>query len=237
MRAWVLALSCCALLPGAASAAPQEAALRQAIERFVLERAPAPPTAIDVPPLTDFILGAEAAGGGEIEIELSTNPRERFQGRVPVTVALRCGGRELKRGVVTVGVKIPRSVLVATRAIRRGERLSARDVRVEPRDLAELEGLPFEDWLGSAEALRGRRARRSLHAGEPIAAAWLESTPLVERGQTVRIELERGALRIEAAGVARADGREGEWVEVLNRDSRRKLVGRVGPDGAVHVAF
>jgi len=237
MRSLVLALSCWALLPVAASAAPQEAALRRAIERFVLENAPAPPAALDVPPLADFVLGAEAVGDGEIEIELSVNPRERFQGTVPVTVALRSGGRELKRGVVTVGVRIPRSVLVAARPIRRGERLGARDVRVEARDLGELEGRPFEDWLGSAEALLGRRARRSLRAGEPIAAAWLESAPLVERGQTVRIELERGALRIEAAGEARADGREGEWVEVLNRDSRRKLVGRVGPDGAVHVAF
>jgi flagella basal body P-ring formation protein FlgA len=236
MGAWVLALSCWVLLAVAASAAPQEALLRQAIERFVLANAPAPPSAVDVPPLADFVVGAEA-GGGEIEIELSTNPRERFQGRVPVTVALRSGGRELKRGVVTVGVKILRPVLVAARSIRRGERPSARDVRVEPRDLAELEGRPFEDWLGSAEALLGRRARRSLRAGEPIAAAWLESAPLVERGQTVRIELERGALRIEAAGEARAAGREGDWVEVLNRDSRRKLVGRVGPDGAVHVAF
>ncbi len=235
MRALALALLGCALFAGSASAAPDEDDLREAIERFVLERAPEPPTALEVPPLADFVLAGETEG--EIAWEFSANPRERFVGRVPVTLALRSGGRELKRGVVTVAVKIERPVLVAARPIRRGERVQARDVRVERRDLAELGGRSLDGWLASAEGLAGRRARRSLRTGEPIAAAWLETTPLVERGQSVRLALERGGLRIEATGEARADGREGEWIAVVNRDSRRELVGRVGPDGVVHVEF
>lgn len=204
-----------------------EAELRAAIERFVRERAPAPPTAVEVPALSDF------AVDGPAEVRLSTHPREKFLGRVPVTVALRSGDRELKRGVVTVAVRVEQPVLVAARPIRRGERLGPRDVRVERRDAAELPA----GWLGDAEAVRGRRARRSLRAGEPLAAASLESAPLVERGQVVRLALRRGSLRIEAAGEARADGRAGDWIKVVNRDSRRELVGRVGDDGVVHVAF
>lgn len=235
MRLLWLAVLSCVLLSGVATASPDEDALRDAIERFVREHAPEPPTALEVPALADFVL--PAGTGGDVALELSANPRERFVGRVPVTLALRSGGRELKRGVVTVEVKIERPVLVAARSIRRGERLAARDVRVERRDLSALAGRPLDGWLAGADGLDGRRARRSLRAGQPIAAAWLEATPLVERGQSVRIALRRGGLRIEAAGEARADGREGEWIEVLNRDSRRELVGRVGPDGVVHVSF
>ncbi len=60
---------------------------------------------------------------------------------------------------------------------------------------------------------------------------------LVERGSLVELVLERGALRVRAQGKAREAGHLGESIRVLNRDSRREVVGRVGEDGRVHVAF
>ena len=73
MRGLLLAWSFCALLPGAAGAVPREDALRQAIERFVVERAPAPPTAVEVPPLADF-LGADPVVPGSNLAAYSDTP-------------------------------------------------------------------------------------------------------------------------------------------------------------------
>jgi flagella basal body P-ring formation protein FlgA len=51
------------------------------------------------------------------------------------------------------------------------------------------------------------------------------------------VRYERGALRIEGSAIARDEARIGEMVRVQNPTSRRELVGRLGPDGAVHVSF
>ncbi len=46
-----------------------------------------------------------------------------------------------------------------------------------------------------------------------------------------------GRLLIEGKGVVRKDAHAGEWIRVVNADSKRELLGRVEPDGAVHVEF
>ncbi len=221
------------LLAGLGSAASAETALRDAIEGFVRRHAPEPPTSVEVPPLADFAVPEAVARAGSLDYRLSAHPRERFEGRVPVSVAIVSGDRELKRGVVTVRVRMERQVLVAARSLRRGETLGADDVRVETRDASELP----EGWLAAGTALTGQRVRRSLRAGQALADGWIEAAPLVVRGEAVRLELERGSLRIEARGEARADGYDGDWIRVVNRDSGRELTGRVAGEGVVRVAY
>ena len=123
--------------------------------------------------------------------------------------------------------------LVAARNLRPGARLAPGDVRLEARELATLP----EGWLAHAGDVVGKRLRRSLRQGQPFQERWLEAPPSVERGQIVQLRIQRGPLRIEALGEARGDGRTGDWIRVVNRDSRREVRGRVVGDGVVHVDF
>ena len=83
----------------------------------------------------------------------------------------------------------------------------------------------------------GLRAKRSLRKHQIFRASQVEGVPLVERGDRVQIVLQAGALRISAAGKAQEAGALGDWIRVLNMDSKRELSGRVDRDGRVHVAF
>jgi len=219
---------------GVAVGVPQDGSpygLRTRISDFVRARAPFRPSRIEVPDLTSFEVAAP--GGAPVEVHLSARPGQRFVGQVRIGVVMSAGGRTLRRAVVSVNVRATLPVALAARPLRRGERLRRVDVIMEPRDLSELR----HGFVANPARLVGKRLKRSVRAGAVLEDEWVERPPLVVRGQPVQLRLAYGPLVIEGKGMARQDGRLGEWIRVVNSDSRREVLGRVGPDGVVHVDF
>jgi len=124
-----------------------------------------------------------------------------------------------------------RAVLVASRAIRPGEPLTREVVALEQRRAWRVP----RDAVVDPAALEGLRARRSLPAGSVIRRSRLEASTDVQRGERIRVVLQQGALRIETSGRARQDGNAGDWIEAQTEGSRHLVIGRLGPDGALHV--
>ncbi len=213
------------------SAATQPFDLAPILEAFVVEQLGEHPTQIRIPPLPHFALpGVEAA---EVEAELRLDGSREFAGSVPITAIVRRGDQVLRRGVVTVQVDTRVPVWVARRALARGDVIRREDLERIDGDQRHIRGARVLD----VEEAVGRRTRRAVRAGQALRAHWVEDVPLVNRGKRVRLVFRAGTLRIEATGEAREDGRAGDQVRVRNLDSRRELVGEVGKDGAVHVAF
>ena len=207
-----------------------EAALREQIVRYVTERAPSVPTEVVVPPLADFALAWQAPG--DVQVVLST-AEQRFVGSVPLTLAIHRDGEVVKRGVVTLRVRVDRPVFLAARPLDRGALVHESDLRRELRDLATLPpGAVLEP-----EAIVGMRTRRALPAGVVFQDHHLRASQLVTRGQHVRLLFTLGALRIEGTGKARQDGRPGDLIRVMNLDSRREVMGVVTAEGEVDVAL
>lgn len=221
-------------VPNAAAEATPSASpfgLREAIIEYLENRAPLPPRSIEVPPLADFALPGLSAA--DVQVEVQSHPKAPRLGRVPVTVTLVAGGRVIRRGVVNTRVHADVSVVVAAAPVQRGQTIEPGDLMLEDRDVSELS----DGWLDDPSSLIGRRARRSVAPGTMWKRSWAEIPPLVKRGELVRLRLVHGGLRIEGKGLVRKDAHAGEWVRVVNTDSRRELLGRVEPDGAVHVEF
>ncbi|MCP5055600.1 MAG: flagellar basal body P-ring formation protein FlgA [bacterium] len=205
--------------------------VREAIITYLEERAPMPPRSIEVPPLASFFV--PGLSDADVDIELSSHPKAPRLGRVPVTVTLVSSGRILRRGVVNAQVHADVAVVVAAAPVQRGQRIRAEDLKMESRDVSDL----GSDWLADPTELIGQRARRRVAPGVMWQRSWAETPPVVKRGELVRLLLVHGRLRIEGKGVVRKDARAGEWIRVVNADSKRELLGRVEPDGAVHVEF
>jgi flagella basal body P-ring formation protein FlgA len=219
-------------LGGAAPAAASdpEEALRAQVERYVRERAPYRPTAVEVPPLAAFDVAWTAPG--DVRVVLSSGP-QRFLGSVPITISVLVDGVEAKRGVVTARVSAERPVFLVGRDLDRGAMVHPGDVRREVRDVA---GLPPGAIL-DRDAIVGMRTTRALSAGHVFLESHLRRPQLVMRGQMVRLHFREGALRIQGVGKARQDGRPGETIRVLNVQSRREIVGTVTESGEVDVAL
>jgi len=239
-RCLVIALSLAALAlaaPGrAAAAAPADAAngppawLRARIESWVLAHLPDEPVRVALPPFADFAPPGLAPEGVEVHVEAPGDGPLR--GQVPLAVTLERDGRVLARGSAEVIVEVLSERLVAARTLERGEIVAAEDLERRPLEPGERAAEPIE-----ASVLVGKRTKRRVPQGAVWRADWVEEAPLVSRGQPVRLRYESGALRIDATGVAREEGRVGDLVRVQNPTSRRELRGRVAADGSVHVAF
>ncbi len=201
--------------------------VRARVRAFVAERAGVPASAVEVPRLAAFELP------GSPEVKLSVGERERFRGPTAVTVVLHRGGEEIKRGVVTVNVERRERVLVAARALPARTRIGPDDVRVASVDARAVPRGAVHDRT----LLVGRQTTRSVAAGTPWRSTLVADVPAVARGETVRMRLGRGPLRIETMGRAREEGAEGDSVRVLNLRSRREVVGIVAEAGVVHVPF
>jgi len=205
--------------------------LRTRISDFVRARAPFPPSKIDVPDLSQFRVTSPS--GAPVEVRLAARAGQRFIGAVQISVVLSAGGRTLRRAAVPVGVHVELPVALAAHPLRRGMPLRQKDLLIEPREVAELP----HGFVVDPSRLVGQRLKRSVRAGAVLQEGWVEEPPLVVRGQVVQLRLERGPLVIEGKGLARQDGHKGEWIRVVNTDSRREILGQVRRGGVIHVDF
>ncbi|MEM9174257.1 MAG: flagellar basal body P-ring formation chaperone FlgA [Myxococcota bacterium] len=226
-----------ALAASAAHADAGQKQVRKDIERFVRARiasteAYGSRTSIDVPPLGSFTVDRDRYAG-PLRTEISTRAPEPLRGRVPLAIALYAGDHLVRRAVVTPYVRRTERVLVPVRDLRTGTILGEGDFTTVDRDANRL---PRDVVRDTAEVI-GLRAKRSLRKDRVFRASQVEGVPLVERGDRVQIVLQAGALRISAAGKAQEAGALGDWIRVMNMDSKRELSGRVDAEGRVHVAF
>ena len=230
MRALAITLALLLAAPAALGASPGELGLREQIGDFVRALVPGTVSRVEMPSLQRFSI---AARGLDVRVELREAGRSSRPDRVPVTVSLwdEQSDRLLKRGTVNVDVEGERPVVVAGRALRPGTRLTRDDLEVEMRPLSELGAHTVDD----ASSLIGQRMRRAVARGAVMQRGFAEEPPLVERGQRVKIRVASGALRIEMVGVAKQEGRAGEWIRATNERSQREVIGRLAKDGTIHV--
>lgn len=211
---------------------PARADLGSAIAELLAERIPAQTgeriARIDLPPLD--ALSREAAMAG-VRTELALGANGARAGSNPVSVSLWRGDALVRRAVITARVTVIRPTLVASRALRSGETLTAADIGLADREATSA----HPEALGDTADAIGRTLTRHLVQGEPLRANALASAPLVRRGARVALRLQRGRLAIEAVGRAEQDGQRGEWIRVQNVASKQVVLARVAGEGEVHV--
>ena len=154
-------------------------------------------------------------------------------GRIRLQVEFVVGGRPVKTTWIGADVGLYGSVVVTRRPIARGETLTGDDVTIDRRDLSELP----RDVLTDPAAVLGHVTRLALTPATVLRREQLSEPAVVHRGDVVLLVAERGGLRITAPGEVRDDAGVGQQVRVVNRASRRDVVGRVADGSTVMVEF
>jgi flagella basal body P-ring formation protein FlgA len=129
-----------------------------------------------------------------------------------------------------VRVTLWADAFVATRRIKKGERTSLSDFRVERIDATKC----YDKLRSVSEPLDGMRAGRMIMSGKALERGMLQRIPVINRGDEISIKCRVGAMDIMTTGIAKEDGCLGDQINVVNIQTKRKIVAVVdGPGVAV----
>lgn len=154
-------------------------------------------------------------------------------------------GSKTNRSRRTIGVRCPQSwtfyvpvvvtqfanMVETVRAIGPGQSFDAADLRIVRRPISSM---PL-GYISDLSQVVGQLSRQPIAEGTLLRPTHLRAGRAVQRGQSVRIVLNRDGLTIESVGESLADGAVGAWVKVKNTLSGRIVEGRVESAGLVRV--
>ena len=138
-----------------------------------------------------------------------------------ILVELRCPGTPPWHIFVPVRLVGTSPVAIAARAIVTGSVLTDKDVRIEQRDIPELP----PGYLDDPTVAVGLTAARPISSGAVITNQLLLGAKAVQRGQTVTLVADSGAMSIRMEGKALSDALINQRVKVENLSSGKVVEG------------
>ncbi len=165
----------------------------------------------------------------DTELAVDVPGRSRESAR-PV-VQVRCPGSQRWQLYVSARVSLERPVLVASRALARGQVLTEADVEVQHRRIRRM----GERHLTDARSVLGQELRRSIDAGEALRTSYVRPHEVISRGDRVTIRAGSGAIVVSTEGKALRDGAVGSRIGVENLASGKRIEGEVTGPGEVRV--
>lgn len=136
----------------------------------------------------------------------------------------------MRRALLILGLLLPHTAnaggLAAARTLPAGTVISAADLRASDGN--------YRGLTDPSQAI-GLQTRITIYEGRPIQASLLQAPILVNRNQLVRLDFQKGTLRIATSGRSLDQGASGDLVRVMNLGSRSTITARVNPDGTLSV--
>jgi len=177
--------------------------------------------------------GAVALPEGSLSWDVQNKGKMDFIGNVTLTIDFRVDQKTVKKVIVSGRVGVRADTIRAAGKIDRGKIISDGDIE----EISEGSFNYRKDLLISREDVVGKRALRTIQAGQIILDGMFENPPPVKKGDRVIISAENSQLKITATGEALQDGHVGDRVEVLNIQSGKKILATVSGSGVVEVIF
>lgn len=145
------------------------------------------------------------------------------KGRIELPVNVSVGGDAMGRITLTAEVSVMKQVVVTTAPVAKGEGFTPALLTLAPRPLPPSD----HDAITELAQAVGHMATHPLSAGTVLTSAMVKSTPLVTRGDDVRIRYAAGDLVITATGIAAETGGLGEFIRVKNSRSGKHITCRI----------
>lgn len=168
---------------------------------------------------------------GKVEFRWQRNPQYTFLGAGVFRGDVLVDGRIERSFHAKANIQAYGDVVVAATDLRRGARISVRDLTLETRELAGLDRRVFFDVAD----VEGYIAKTTIMAGQPITEREVQPPVLVKRNQMVLVSATKGALTVTTRAQAIQNGAEGDYVTLRNPASRDEFSGLVRKDGSVAV--
>ncbi|VAX23556.1 hypothetical protein MNBD_NITROSPINAE01-1910 [hydrothermal vent metagenome] len=166
-------------------------------------------------------------------LDIAIPAQNRMGDMMFVNVTFMSGGRAVSRVNIPVTVKATMEVVVASRNIKKGAIINEDSLALERRAV----GRGYKKYLSDFSAIVGLSATRNIRATSPMKADYVARPAVVRSGDMVTVVAQAGSMRITTRGHAKQDGNIGEWIQVVNLESRKIISARVSAPGEVTVEF
>lgn len=168
---------------------------------------------------------------GQHALQVGTVAGRWPRARVAVPVQHLVDGRRVRTQTVWVAVRWWREADVYADNLPAGAPSAAILHRRERVDLARADG----QVVDAAALPAGQRLRRPVRAGQPLRAGDFEPMPDVIAGAELQVHVMRGAVRLNTAGRALADGSVGDVIPVALGSGRQPVDSTILSSQAVRV--
>jgi len=133
---------------------------------------------------------------------------------------------------IPVKISLKKEIFVAAREIARGQQLLLGDFTKVTRSLNARElRYSFSDY----SSLQGSVARMQIHKGTVVLNHMVKQKEIIQPGQDVKVELQRGGIRVSSIARALEPGSVHDEIEVRDRHTGKILHGTITKTGTVHV--
>lgn len=149
------------------------------------------------------------------------------------TIGISCTGNNSWTIYSTALIKSFKNVVVLSKPLNRNERISAKHITTETRDVATL----AQGFIIDPQDVINKQATRSVSAGTALNTTHYTEPTLIKRGEQVSIQSGRAGLLITTKGVAMMSGVKGQQIRVKNVTSKRVIKATVVHPGLVTVYF
>ncbi len=209
--------------------------MKSAIRDYVSERLQKDPMRINIKTMTPILTGKIQS---ENDIVAVTQGPEGdggrgLMGRSTFRLSVKQKNGTTSDHWVTAEVSVVRKVLVATRPIRRKEKIEQDALAM----LTVYQVKPDELYVETPDELLNKQAQRLILPGAPITMDMVEDAPVMSKGDRVTLFIEMDGIMVSSTGQVKEDGFLGRQVKVYPQDSNKPVYGTVVSASQVKVAF
>jgi flagella basal body P-ring formation protein FlgA len=156
-----------------------------------------------------------------------------FVGETCLVISFSVDGRLYRKVGVSGRVLVTRKVITTAREVPRGRIICRQDLA----QVTQQSGALSADDFNTLNRVIGKRATRTIHAGQVVTRRMIETPPVVRKGDRVIIEAKNSSFEITALGRVLEDAHSGEQVKVVNVSSGKEIFATVVGPGQVRVTF
>ncbi|MBU1567404.1 MAG: flagellar basal body P-ring formation chaperone FlgA [Proteobacteria bacterium] len=146
------------------------------------------------------------------------------------SMIFKVDNRVVKNMSVRGKIEALAKVVVAAEPLKKGLILHRQHLNVVSMDISDIASPELHP-----QNLVGMQLTRTVAKGSPILGSYVDTLPVVRRGQKVKMVVESGSLHLTATGFAHSDGKLDQMIKVQNLNSNKTIHGRVAGPGIVEV--
>jgi flagella basal body P-ring formation protein FlgA len=196
---------------------PMEAVVRQALSRR-LSQTPRRTSIGDIRGLSTVFVPP-----GPVQYEVTVPERKALLGPTPFTLAIHVAGKVEKQLNGTAYIAMTQEVVSLVRPVAQDEIITADAVSRTQVQVTH----PMRQAVAQPQDVIGKRARRSLAGNVPLSTQDVAASPVVHKGDLVRIVLEAPLVKVSTSGEVLEAGKVGDTIRVKNTSSNRQVRAQV----------